>query len=596
MRTHRHVVTVTATVVAIAASAAISIGKADANAPSAGQAPRSKSADTGFGVSQGFQQFGATVTTTPTTASEPADSERADTANPTDTAEPPAANEPKDRSTTTETKSKRESRRKPIVWTPCESNGLECATLSLPVDYENRNGKRFDLAVIRHPARNPAARIGSLVVNNGGPGASPVSFLINTIADPGSFSDEIRDRFDIVGFDPRGVVRSTEVRCSATQPAASTSSRFLLGNESLIPVPPPQSVVDTNLKDAQSAAKDCLDNNDPEFLRNITTRNVAIDMEMLRRALGDKKLTFLGFSYGTYLGVTYSSLFPKRVRALALDGVLDPEKYANEPILLSIEQAGSANQILIDVLEFCKANGSRCPFGNGDPVTAFRKLANDLTENPKTFRVNGQDTQINGVVLRSIARSIVTVPPAAWSGYLDVFAFIQKGPPEMTVSPQMMEAMTSDEPVPAQFESPDAFTATTCNDEDFPRDYGPWEELFEERFLQAPDFGYLDVFRATTCIFYDTHADPFDGPFTADGTPPILFVGGTRDGQTPYSWATNTAALIPNSRLLTFEGYGHVSYRPENTCITEKVDAYLIDGTLPAAGTVCKQPSPQPLK
>ncbi len=484
-----------------------------------------------------------------------------------------------------------------LSWSPCAPGGLECATLSLPVNYAEPTSGRFDVAVVRHRARQPSQRIGSLLLNNGGPGGSPVTFLIQSIGVPGAFSDAILDRFDLVGFDPRGVIRSNGVTCDPKSDAGSASARVYDNNAASVsayldaraaatgsaPVLSPRQraiLIGNKARNAQA----CISNENVEFLQSVTTKNVATDMDELRKALGDEKLSFLGFSYGTYLGATYAALFPQNVRALALDGALAPSQFASDPISVTLEQTASANHILFDVFEFCKTSGDGCPFGKGDPLGAYRALVQRLNQKPLLFKVGSEDARFDGQNLTAFTRSFMGGSPKGWPDLLAALAAFEKG----DATPLLPTGNGSSLP---EF-SDAAFLITVCNDEEFPDDPAAWDAVYQERFELAPDFASLYVFQGLECAYLDYPSDPYVGPFANNSDATILVVGGTKDSQTPYEWAKGLTDELDDARLLTFDGYGHVSYRPDNVCIREKVDAYLIDLTLPAEGTVCTQPKP----
>jgi pimeloyl-ACP methyl ester carboxylesterase len=295
-------------------------------------------------------------------------------------------------------------------------------------------------------------------------------------------------------------------------------------------------------------------------------------------------LTFLGFSYGTYLGATYASLFPENVRALALDGAVSPSKYTEDPIRFTLSQNESANQILVDIFEFCAANAATCPFAQGkDPLTAYRALVNEFTQKPLEFTVNKEKRQLGGFGLTGYVRGFMSSSPKGWLELLaDLASFERRDPTPLLQS----------DPAGPQGLSGEAFFITSCNDKQYPKDPAAWDAVYEESFATAPDFAVLAIFAGVGCVYLDYETDPFVGPFSNDTGVSVLVVGGTKDSQTPYSGSVDLTKELGNARLLTFDGYGHVSYRPANKCIRDKVDAYLISGALPPEGTVCTQAAP----
>jgi pimeloyl-ACP methyl ester carboxylesterase len=494
-----------------------------------------------------------------------------------------------------------------LSWSRCQPAdlvpaALECSSLNLPISYENPDTGRFDLQIMRLAARKPTERIGTLFLNPGGPGGSTISFLINATINPGLFSDSIRDKFDLIAFDPRGVIRSNGVTCEPkTQPTQATPptvppvnagadasiSAYLASQQKSRSLSRVQSARQRAilLGNAARNAQACLDNESVAFLQSVSTKNVATDMDQLRIALGEEKISFLGFSYGTFLGATYGALFPDHIRALVLDGALPASKFVEDPLQINLEQSASANQILLDIFSFCKSSGAACPFVGADPLTAFRDLIKELDRKPFSFTAGEQTASINGLGLTGITRGLVSGPPSSWPDLLNLLASVQRRDPALLV-----ELITGGDGPPSF--SGTAFLITVCNDEDYPDDPEAWDDLYDERFRVAPDFAVLSVFHEVECAYLDYERTRYPGPFSSEGIPTVLVVGGTRDSQTPFAWAQELTQELGNARLLTFDGYGHVSYQTENTCIREKVDAFLITGALPARGTVCTQPKP----
>jgi pimeloyl-ACP methyl ester carboxylesterase len=206
-----------------------------------------------------------------------------------------------------------------------EGEGLEafqCATAVVPLDYDRPKGRQITVALARLPASDPGRRIGSLFLNPGGPGGSGVDMVLQ--GGPFLFSDEVRARFDLVGFDPRGIMRSTPLRCYETLDEALA--------DWLTPFPFPVTREEERIwvRSDRAVARACAERGGP-ILDHMSTANVARDMDLLRRAVGDAKLSYVGYSYGSYLGATYANLFPGKVRALVVDGVLDPGRLVHRP-------------------------------------------------------------------------------------------------------------------------------------------------------------------------------------------------------------------------------------------------------------------------
>ena len=265
-----------------------------------------------------------------------------------------------------------------LTWTPCPTAeagtaaGVECSTAGLPMDYDQPAGAEVHIAVARVPATDRAHRIGSLFFNFGGPGGTSVDYLQANGA--GIFAD-LNKRFDIVGFDPRGVGQSTpSIDCRVNQEQLGIYSQ---------PVPTPQTLDRAAyIAKVKAYVNACVQKNG-EILRHVSTANVARDMDALRAAVGDRKLNYLGFSYGTFLGATYAALFPHNYRALVLDGPVDAEAYINDPITDIAVQTASFEDALDRFLAACKADQTACQhFGGSDPSKAFDALIARAEQHP----------------------------------------------------------------------------------------------------------------------------------------------------------------------------------------------------------------------
>jgi pimeloyl-ACP methyl ester carboxylesterase len=277
-----------------------------------------------------------------------------------------------------------------LKWSDC-GEGFECTTATVPLDYAEPGGKTIELAVTRLPAQDPSRRIGSLFVNYGGPGGEAVS---TTQAIGKDLFAALNDRFDIVAFDPRGVGQSKpSIDCAVNQETEGVYAQPFVTPEKL--------EVDALVGRAQRYIERCLELN-PGILPYLSTSNVARDMDLLRAAVGDAKLSYLGFSYGTFLGATYASLFPEHVGALVLDGALDADVYMNRPLEALREQSSGFERAFGRFLQACANKKDVCPFGGDDPWSAFDQLVESAEVNP--IPAGGANpTPVDGDDLRAIA-------------------------------------------------------------------------------------------------------------------------------------------------------------------------------------------------
>jgi len=453
-----------------------------------------------------------------------------------------------------------------VAWSSC-GGGFQCGTVQVPLDYSHPTSGDIRIALIKKPATNQANRIGSLLTNPGGPGASGIQFL----RDSASAMSGLNARFDLIGFDPRGVGQSSPVRCLSD--AQEDTYNAL---DSVLDDPQEKQAMIQADKDFVAGCQQM----SQKLLPFVDTPSAARDMDQIRAALGDEKLTYLGFSYGTFLGVTYAHLFPTHVRALALDGVVDPTLSANDLLLAQIR---SFDRNLQAFLADCRARKSASPpcgyAQSGDPATKLDALMARLDTSPLPVgnRFLTRELAIIGVGFGMYDQSYWT--------YLDqglTLADQGKGTILLTMSDLYLERSADGTYTNAN----DASYAINCLDRPVPTDLAAYDQL-GPAFAQASRvFGPAFQYSNLPCAFWPVKPTGSPGPLTADGAPPILLVGGTNDPATPYAWAQSVHQQLAGSVLLTRNGNGHVSYFA-STCAQQAEDAYLISLTLPADGSTC---------
>jgi pimeloyl-ACP methyl ester carboxylesterase len=444
---------------------------------------------------------------------------------------------------------------KPLEFEKCGSR--ECATLTVPLDYADPTGPTIDIAVNRAPAIDQANRIGALLVNPGGPGASGLDLVKSAL---GAFPRGIRDRFDIIGFDPRGVGASNEVPCG--------------GEDVVDPFrhadPTPDSPDEQAELDraAQAIAADCAEKAG-DLLPHIGTDDVVRDIESIRRGLGEETISFAGFSYGTLLGLRYAELFPTGARAIMIDGVVDPDQGFVDFLR---EQARAFETQLEALFAECPSSGGECP--DGGAAAAYDQLAQRVETDPLPA---GSGASVGPSELA------VAVAEATYSANSAgaLFRALQAG-------------LDGDgEPLYEGFQAYESsvhftsYAGVECIDSEHPVGSAAYRAFAADLAKVAPRLGGAVANELLPCAFWPAPVTSVVGPVDAKGAPPILVVGNTRDAATPYEQAQRVAAGLERGRLLTFDSAGHTAFGTGNQCITDAMTAYFVDLTLPAEGTIC---------
>ncbi|MEI9952712.1 MAG: alpha/beta hydrolase [Pseudomonadota bacterium] len=467
-----------------------------------------------------------------------------------------------------------------LRWADCGA-GFECATARLPLDYAKPRGTKLSVAVTRLPARNRHRRIGSLFVNFGGPGGDAVASLQAFGAD---LFATLNERFDIVGFDPRGTGQTEfAIDCGVNQEKLGLYRKPFTTPENADP--------DKLLSDAQEYVDACVSKNS-QILGYASTASAARDMDALRAAVGDAKLSYLGFSYGTFLGATYASLFPGKYRALVLDGALDAQVYINHPTDSLLAQNAGFERALERFFQACAADQTACAgFGGSDPHAAFDSLvasANvtplpDLGDVPRA--VTGEDI---------IGGSFVALY-TKWNWPFLAAALAAAGQGDGTLMRYLADAFygrLSDgtyDPLSDRYFTLGAAEQVYTADLDVFLHTGAvsWSE-FDHFWWNAGYYAELPL-----GLFPIQARGAFYGPFRASPrSPTVLVVGTTYDPATPYRGSKRLISELGNARLLTMEGDGHTAYGGNSKCIDSAVESYFERGTLPKPGTVCQQEVP----
>jgi pimeloyl-ACP methyl ester carboxylesterase len=475
-----------------------------------------------------------------------------------------------------------------LTWAPCDTAepdvaaGVQCASAAVPLDYDEPAGPQVQIALAKVPATDPAQRIGSLFFNPGGPGGPAVEFLQTAGA---SRFAALNQRFDIVAFDPRGVGQSSpsidcvipESEDPATQPSPTPID---LDADALVAL-------------AQRYVDSCLASND-EILAHVSTANVARDLDLLRAAVGDERLSYLGYSYGTFLGATYAALFPDRHRALVLDGAIDPVAYIADPVSLSTEQLAGFELALDRFLLACAADQAACSgFGGSDPAAAYDALLAAAATAPLPADRYTPDTRpVTVDDVRAVTSKLLYSKPA-WGLLAEALAQGAAGDGSLlrAIVDLIVQPRDEDGSLTPLI---DRLFAISAAERQWPTDVDEYLERGAREWAEFPHFWGVAAYSEIPFALWPVRDDDaYAGPFTVDpasATP--LVIGTTYDPATPYSGSVAMVERMGNARLLTMEGDGHTAYGGNSSCIDSATEAYLIDLVLPAPGTVCQQEVP----
>jgi pimeloyl-ACP methyl ester carboxylesterase len=466
----------------------------------------------------------------------------------------------------------------PVQWGPCQASneevripaGAECGMLSVPVDYAKPDGDVAQIAMIRFKATG--AKIGSLVMNPGGPGESGVVGAANMVA---LLPQPIRERFDLVGFDPRGVASSTPaVWCN------SDADNDRLRADPQVDYSP--AGVAHIEKETTLFVQRCIDKMGKEFLANVGTANVVKDLDAIRAALGDEKLTYLGYSYGTRIGSSYAENYPQNVRAMVLDGAVDPNA---DPIEANLRQAAAFQQAFNDYAADC-ADDPSCPLGTdpGKAVDVYRSMVDPLVEKPaktKDPRGLSYTDAIIGTILPLYS-------PNLWRHLTQGLTELKDGTGDTMLT--LADLYMGRDAQGHYNNSTDVRVAVNCVDEPPVTDRAKVVEEDRRSRELAPFMSYGEFTGHAplgTCAFWPVPPTSQPHEIEVSGLPPVLVVSTTNDPATPYQAGVDLAKQLGGT-LVTFEGTQHTVVFQGNTCIDDIAAKYLMDLTVPPEDSRCR--------
>ncbi len=458
-----------------------------------------------------------------------------------------------------------------LTWTSCLVD-LTCAWVTVPLDYADPSGDTIRLRLSKSAATGPAAsRQGSILINPGGPGGSGVTFT-GYVAQ--AVAPEVAVQFDFVGFDPRGVGESAPISCLTGR----QQTRWLQTDGS------PDTAAEQRLvmSLASGIGTGCLDRS-PRIARHVGTENTVRDMDIIRAVLGEQKLNWLGYSYGTYLGALYIEAFPDRVGRMVLDGAVDPSLNS---MGLSEGQSQGFNTALVRFARDC-ASRPTCPIPGttASVLRGINRLLASLDQNPMPAADGRVLTQAEGI-------TAVIYPMYAeflWRELRGALREAMRGD-----GTQMLQIadFANGRVGPDEYDSNmlSAFYSISCWDSSAPPGRAGLAAAAREWSADArvPEVAKSLAWGNAPCTTWYGHAQRAPGPIVTTTTAPVLIVGTTFDPATPYEWAVSLSGQIATSRLLTFRGDGHTAYGSGSRCADDAIDAFLLAGTLPAPGTVCR--------
>ena len=457
-----------------------------------------------------------------------------------------------------------------LEWTSCH-DGMQCATAIAPLDWEEPAGKTIELALIRHEATS-SDKLGSLFVNPGGPGASGVNFVADSL--DYAVSGDVQKNYDVIGFDPRGVGASTPVVCVDS---AAQMDEFLFGTLDAVRESPEW------IAQRGAASKEFTDGcaqRTGELLAHVDTVSAAHDLDMLRAAVGDSELNYLGYSYGTLLGAIYAENFPGNVGRMVLDGALDPSSSSFD---VNLTQAMGFEKALRAYLTECLA-GSDCPFSGSVDVTMTQiaDLLAELDQSPLTAsdgRALSADAMLTAIIAPLYLKE-------AWSYLSDVFTAVFEGDADPAFGAVDWYYNRSEEGT-YEDNSTESFLAINCADYPVTTDPAQWAKDAKILAQKAPVIGPYLAYGDQMCSQWPYPAVMTPKKVSATGAGDILVIGTTGDPATPYRWAQALAAQLEGGHLISYTGEGHTAYNKSNACVNDAVDGFLLKGKVPTQDPKC---------
>lgn len=475
-----------------------------------------------------------------------------------------------------------------IDWKPCfeEFEDLQCATVQVPLDYRKPFGAKTDLAVARILASDSKNKIGTLFLNPGGPGASGVDLIFNGFGD--YLNEALLGKFDIMGWDPRGTGESTPIQCWNNDDIRDAYFQDL-------PTFPYLANQEANFfARYRNIAYRCASRKQPIF-KHMSTADVARDLDLLRQAVGDERLNYLGYSYGSFIGNTYANLYPKKVRAMVIDGVLDPNLWSSGWQIKA--DRSSTDEVLQEFFNQCDQAGPDCYLSG--PSGSKARFDAILAVGRRQTIVIGEGDDIFEYAYDELVGDAIGAmyTPEIWPSYadfLDLLSIAMQG--DKTASKKALlryraiqQKFRDAGPVPRSVydNSLEAYFGNHCADAGYPSGFKWYSAI--SKYADAGSFvGPSWWWNNATCAAWPTARNRYTGPWKTTTSAPVLVIGNYYDPATNYAGAVASNRQLRNSRLLSYAGWGHTAaFSGRSACTDDYVIGYLLDGDLPAPGTIC---------
>jgi pimeloyl-ACP methyl ester carboxylesterase len=445
-----------------------------------------------------------------------------------------------------------------IDWKPCpDSEGAQCATIEVPLDYTKPDGAKTKIGIAKRAATDQANRLGTILVDPGGPGGSGVSM----VSGGNPFTDAVAARFDVVGFDPRGINTSQQLLCDETLSQQASDARH----------PTNQADFD-NLVSLNKQLIDSCREHSGELVDHVDNLNTVRDMDSIRAALGEEKINYVGYSYGSLMGQQYAEEFPDRIRAMVNDGNMDHSLETAWDFMRT--ETAPVEQNFLEFAKWCDTTETCALYGQ-DTAKVYGELKEKAKAGTLTDPATGDKVDFYGLASMGFSAG----NPPRWSDLANTLKSLRDGQGAVAASVHT-EAAAVNNPYPPIW----------CSDWRYPvKDFADYESLRGKLSKEFPNVEWSPyVDHALTCAGEPLETTNPQQPLEVEGAPPLVMVGNIHDPATVYEW-NKVAAKQSGSHLITYEGWGHTAYGNggPSPCVNDAVDAYLIDLKVPEKGLSC---------